>query len=238
MERIVDAARFVRRLGVIARRDELWAQFKIIAAQHGFTFLTVLKAPQGEPVSLIHTNAPPDVLAAFDGGPYKGDDHPLLLRALSQIEPFSREEVRATDLTAQQTDMLSCGRETLGVTNGWTFPITKDGVREGIVILAGQEPDMSPVLRSMLHLLAHLAFQKSETLDDSGGKGESRTLTARELECLRWVAVGKTDSEIAVILSIKPRTARFHIENAKRKMGVATRVQAVAEAMRLQTIAA
>ena len=113
----------------------------------------------------------------------------------------------------------------------------KDGVRDGIVILAGQEPDMSPVLRSMLHLLAHLAFQKSETLEDSG-KGESRTLTAREVECLRWVAVGKTDAEIAVILSIKPRTARFHIENAKRKMGVATRVQAVAEAMRLQTIAA
>jgi DNA-binding CsgD family transcriptional regulator len=237
MERIVDAARFVRRLGVIARRDELWAQFKIIAAQHGFTFLTVLKAPEGEPVSLIHTNAPAEVLAAFDGGPYKGDDHPMLLRALGQIEPFSREEVRATEMTAQQNDMLSYGGETFGITNGWTFPITKDGVREGIVMLAGQEPDMSPVLRSMLHLLAHLAFQKSETLDDSG-KGESRTLTARELECLRWVAVGKTDAEIAVILSIKPRTARFHIENAKRKMGVATRVQAVAEAMRLQTIAA
>ena len=67
---------------------------------------------------------------------------------------------------------------------------------------------------------------------------DGRTLTARELECLRWVSVGKTDSEIAVILSIKPRTARFHIENAKRKLGVATRVQAVAEAMRLQTIAA
>lgn len=237
MERIVDAARFVRRLGVIARRDELWAQFRMIAAQHGFTFLTVLKAPEGEPVSLIHTNAPPEVLAAFEGAPHKGENHPMLLRALNQIEPFSRDEMRANELTAQQTEMLSYGREATGITNGWTFPITKDGVREGIVMLAGREPDMSPVLRSMLHLLAHLAFQKSETLDDTG-KGESRTLTARELECLRWVAVGKTDSEIAVILSIKPRTARFHIENAKRKMGVAKRVQAVAEAMRLQTIAA
>lgn len=237
MERIVDAARFVRRLPVITSRDELWTQLRIIAVQHGFTYLTVLKAPEGGPVSIIHTNAPAEVLAAFDGGPYNGGEHPMLLRALRQVEPFSREEARATELTAHQNDMLSFGRETLGITNGWTFPITKDGVREGIVMLAGQEPDMSPVLRSMLHLLAHLAFQKSETLDDSG-KGESRTLTARELECLRWVAVGKTDAEIAVILSIKPRTARFHIENAKRKMGVATRVQAVAEAMRLQTIAA
>jgi DNA-binding CsgD family transcriptional regulator len=237
MERIVDAARFVRRLGVIGGRDELWAQFKAIAAKHGFTFLTVLRAPEGEPVSLIYTNAPAEVLAAFGGGPYKPDDHPILSHALVQIEPFSREEARAPGLTAQQDDMLSYGCKTLGISDGWTFPITKDGVREGIVMLAGQEPDMSPVLRSMLHLLAHLAFQKSETMAE-GGKSESRTLTARELECLRWVAVGKTDAEIAVILSIKPRTARFHIENAKRKMGVATRVQAVAEAMRLQTIAA
>jgi DNA-binding CsgD family transcriptional regulator len=237
MERIVDAARFVRRLGVIGGRDELWAQFKAIAAQHGFTFLTVLKAPEGEPISLVHTNAPAEVIAAFDGGGYSADDHPVLSRAFDQIEPFSRDEAKATELTAQQGNVLSYVGDTLGITNGWTFPITKDGVREGIVVIAGAKPDMSPVLRSMLHLLAHLAFQKSETLAE-GGKSESRTLTARELECLRWVAVGKTDSEIAVILSIKPRTARFHIENAKRKLGVATRVQAVAEAMRLQTIAA
>jgi DNA-binding CsgD family transcriptional regulator len=63
-------------------------------------------------------------------------------------------------------------------------------------------------------------------------------LSAREAECLRWVALGKTDSEIAIILSISPRTARFHIENAKRKLHVATRVQAVAEALRLHAIAA
>lgn len=237
MERIVDAARFVRRLGVIGSRDELWTQFKAIAAQHGFTFLAVVKAPEDGPLSLIHTNTPPEVLAAFEGGPYNPDHHPVLSRALEQIEPFSREEARETQLTAQQHDILSYVGKTLGITDGWTFPITKDGVREGIVMIAGQNPDMSPVLRSMLHLLAHLAFQKSETLDGDA-KGESRTLTARELECLRWVSVGKTDSEIAVILSIKPRTARFHIENAKRKLGVATRVQAVAEAMRLQAIAA
>jgi DNA-binding CsgD family transcriptional regulator len=237
MERIVDAARFVRRLGIITGRDELWAQFKAIAAQHGFTFLSVLRVPEGGPITLIYTNAPAEVIAAFEDGPYSADDHPVLSRALDQIEPFSRGEASAAGLTAQQNDILSYVGDTLGVTDGWTFPITRDGVREGIVMIAGSKPDMSPVLRSMLHLLAHLAFQKSETLSD-GGKGESRTLTAREVECLRWVSVGKTDAEIAVILSIKPRTARFHIENAKRKLGVATRVQAVAEAMRLQAIAA
>ncbi len=236
MERIVDAARFVRRLGVMARRDELWAQYKSIAAQHGFTHLTVLKAPVGEDVSLIYTSAPANVIAAFPET-HSIENHPLLSRALEQIEPFSTTEVQAQPLRAAQREVLAFLEHSLDVTDGWTFPIAKTGAREGVVLLAGREPDMSPVIRSMLHLLAHLAFDKSETLVDGEG-AVTRALTSRELECLRWVSVGKTDAEIAVILSIKPRTARFHIENAKRKLGVATRVQAVAEAMRLHTIAA
>ena len=63
-------------------------------------------------------------------------------------------------------------------------------------------------------------------------------LSPRETECLRWAALGKTDNEIGTILTISPRTARFHIENAKKKLGVATRIQAVTEALRLRAIAA
>ena len=44
-----------------------------------------------------------------------------------------------------------------------------------------------------------------------------------------WVADGKTDFEVGKILSISPRTVRFHIRNAKTKLGVATRIQAVAK---------
>ena len=57
-------------------------------------------------------------------------------------------------------------------------------------------------------------------------------LTARELECLTWVSRGKTDQEIAQVLSVAPRTIRFHIDNAKTKLGVETRVQAVARLLR------
>jgi DNA-binding CsgD family transcriptional regulator len=52
-------------------------------------------------------------------------------------------------------------------------------------------------------------------------------LTRRESECLHWVAGGKTDFEVGKILEISPRTVRFHITNAKTKLGVATRIQAV-----------
>ena len=52
-------------------------------------------------------------------------------------------------------------------------------------------------------------------------------LTFRETEILCWIARGKSDWEIGEILQISSKTVNFHVENAKRKFGVPTRVQAV-----------
>ena len=49
---------------------------------------------------------------------------------------------------------------------------------------------------------------------------------------LAWVAAGKSDWAIGRILNISGKTVNFHVENAKRKLGVGTRVQAVVAAMR------
>ena len=43
-------------------------------------------------------------------------------------------------------------------------------------------------------------------------------LTKREVECLRWAAIGKTDKEISMILSRSHATVRFHIQNAGEKL--------------------
>jgi DNA-binding CsgD family transcriptional regulator len=57
-------------------------------------------------------------------------------------------------------------------------------------------------------------------------------VTARESEILGWVAVGKSDWAIGRLLKISGKTVNFHVENAKRKFGVATRIQAVVVALR------
>jgi DNA-binding CsgD family transcriptional regulator len=57
-------------------------------------------------------------------------------------------------------------------------------------------------------------------------------MTARECEILGWVAAGKSDWAIGQILNISGKTVNFHVENAKRKLGCGTRVQAVLLAMR------
>ena len=55
-------------------------------------------------------------------------------------------------------------------------------------------------------------------------------LNDREVETLTWVARGKTSAEIAQILGLTKRTVNFHIDNARTKLGAATRTQAVIKA--------
>jgi DNA-binding NarL/FixJ family response regulator len=55
-------------------------------------------------------------------------------------------------------------------------------------------------------------------------------LNDREVEALTWVARGKTSAEIAQILGLSKRTIDFHIDNARAKLGAATRTQAVIKA--------
>ncbi len=55
-------------------------------------------------------------------------------------------------------------------------------------------------------------------------------LNDREVEVLTWVARGKTSAEIAQIIGLTKRTIDFHIDNARGKLGAATRSEAVIKA--------
>jgi DNA-binding response OmpR family regulator len=55
-------------------------------------------------------------------------------------------------------------------------------------------------------------------------------LNDREVETLTWAARGKTSAEIAQILDLSKRTVDFHIDNARIKLGAATRVEAAIKA--------
>ncbi len=57
------------------------------------------------------------------------------------------------------------------------------------------------------------------------------SLSEREVETLTWAARGKTSAEIAAILGLTKRTVDFHIDNAREKLGVSTRVQAAVKAV-------
>jgi transcriptional regulator EpsA len=63
------------------------------------------------------------------------------------------------------------------------------------------------------------------------------SVTDREAEILRWIRDGKTNDDIAKILSVSPYTIKNHIQKILRKMGVENRSHAVARAISLGILA-
>jgi DNA-binding NarL/FixJ family response regulator len=55
-------------------------------------------------------------------------------------------------------------------------------------------------------------------------------LNDREVETLTWVARGMTSAEIAKITGLSKRTIDFHLDNARVKLGAATRTEAAMKA--------
>jgi DNA-binding CsgD family transcriptional regulator len=56
-------------------------------------------------------------------------------------------------------------------------------------------------------------------------------LTRREVEVLAWVATGKTNAQVAEVLSIAPATVKKHLEHIYEKLGVSSRTDAAVTAI-------
>ena len=70
-----------------------------------------------------------------------------------------------------------------------------------------------------------------------GPSNSQAAITGRQLECLAWVAEGKSAIEIGMILGISDRTVEKHIAKICATFGVSRRIQAVDHARRLGLIA-
>lgn len=57
------------------------------------------------------------------------------------------------------------------------------------------------------------------------------SVSAREVEILQWVAIGKSQQDIADILSISHRTVEVHLRSVREKLGTTTTAHAVARAV-------
>lgn len=68
------------------------------------------------------------------------------------------------------------------------------------------------------------------------GRGSEKAIivSAREIDCLKWMAAGKTAWEVSTILGISERTVRFHLNAAREKLQCTTTTQAVAKAVSQQ----
>lgn len=85
-------------------------------------------------------------------------------------------------------------------------------------------PHIDNVLRKIQHIEP---VDLSE--DERVSAIKSYNLSMRELEIIDWVKLGKTDSEIAMILFISQNTVKSHLKHVFEKLNVTRRAQAVAK---------
>lgn len=160
---------------------------------------------------------------------------PVILRALSQPEPFNWGiGIEHTGLSKEQLDLLAEAAR-FGIRHGFTVPIHDDSGPIAAVTFAVDErrPSFERCINEHARVLQLMAIcfhahARRKLFAERLTLGAS--LSPREYQCLEWAAQGKSAWETGRILGISRYTVAFYLENAKEKLGVRTIVQA---AMRL-----
>lgn len=91
-------------------------------------------------------------------------------------------------------------------------------------------------INSDITYLAFLVHQEVLATVIGIDKRPAPELTRREVQVLQWAARGKTAWETGSILGLKERTVAFYLRNACSKLRVATKTQAVAQAVQKRLI--
>ena len=104
-----------------------------------------------------------------------------------------------------------------------------------VVVLSGRgaAPERKDIAELQLSLMELLDAGVDALVPRLGPK---ERLSAREIECLRWSAAGKSSDEIAIILDISSHTVVSYLKSAMRKLEAVNRMQAVARACRYRLL--
>lgn len=122
-----------------------------------------------------------------------------------------------------------------GLQDGYCFPLKGRNNQPTMMYIAGDFQDVDARELILMEMIILAFYRRACALFPDSSQNDiypENGLSDRERETLNWVAQGKTDWEIAQLLEISERTVHYHIENAKKKMKVPTRLQAVVEAIR------
>jgi DNA-binding CsgD family transcriptional regulator len=155
-----------------------------------------------------------------------GFDPATTLRALLVVTPNGRVQFATARARLWLNDLVPTAS-------------TPDRLPEALVRwladgISGRQPSRFIVDRPGTRLSLQLLFRETKSLclllersPKPGATGAARSaLTEREIEVLSWVAQGKTNAEIAEILSLKTSTIGKYLERIFPKLGVDNRTAA------------
>ena len=129
-------------------------------------------------------------------------------------------------------EVLERGRR-FGIGDGFTVPVNVPGEPCGSCSFAVRAGADLPIERLLCaeQIGAH-AFRAARRLHGYPATARCPHLSRRERQCVRLLAAGKTDWEIAAILGISVETAHQYVKRARAAYDVVSRAQLVACVLR------
>jgi DNA-binding CsgD family transcriptional regulator len=228
------AESFLEQHGRKVPLPELKRLFETTLAQLGVLYFACCQhvdplSAHGAP--LVFQNYPQDWVRYFsESGRYRID--PVFRYADERMVPFrwADAEFRAS-LTAAQSDLL-VEAAAHGIVNGYTVPIHPPGTQMASCSVVPEPGSViDGAVGQAVFTMACFMFDAMLRASSECSGARAMQLSERERQCLELAAQGKDDWSIGSLLRISERTAHNHIERAKRRLGVCTRVQVIVHAL-------
>lgn len=227
---------FVDRCASMEQADILPALSEMVEG-YGFNHFIMTGLPEkGDDVEpMIVKNAwPQEWTDRYRAGRYFLDD-PVTLWSLSRVQAFSWSEARLNSEVTERAKRIAGEARAFGLVDGLGCPVPLRPRQHAVVSFGADHVlDLPPSVAASIQIAAGLAQSR---LIEPKHSVAANLLTRREKDILLWVALGRTRSDIAVILGISDGTVKTHIAHILTKLDALNATHAVVLAMQAKEIA-
>lgn len=161
---------------------------------------------------------------------------PVIHRCTHAIEPFNWADASQGRKLSPSAQKIMNEARAFDMLYGFAVPIHSIQGQQAIVTFGTDHYDLSEEDEAALHMIAiyaHAQLRKFKGFitRDTYPRDVSK-VTPREKECLFWASEGKTNDDIASILSVSRSMVETHLARAGNKLDTCGKTHLVAEAIR------
>ena len=163
---------------------------------------------------------------------------PVILRSLHDPKPFEWGPDTVSSGASVWVRNFFHEAAGFGIHAGLTIPMGRwRGGRAALTFAADCRGEILSAIRHCageLRMIAYSFHKQVRNLFHPSYIIDGVSLSLRQVQCLEWLARGKTIEETAILLRVKPSTVKYHLEVVREKLGVHTSVQAAVALMALR----
>lgn len=176
-------------------------------------------------------NYPESWVATLLNSGFSSDD-PIHLASLRANAGFAWSEVGSLIPLGPRHKRILAASRRFGLGDGFTVPVNVPREPSGSCSFALRPGVAIPAPRLLCaEIIGNHAFKEARRLQPVQIFRPRPHLSKREIECVRLVALGKSDWEIGAILGISSETASQYVKRARLAYGVVSRTQLAVSAL-------